>query len=343
MKKFLLCALVTALTTVGISLPAGAAGVGNPVVTAPADGASVGNGWSGPVAVNFASAAVGTYAAELWCDSGYDKYTSLDYDGTNDVQTWAIPAINGPASCSVTVDDGGGHATAANFSVSAPPLPPLLIDQTSISHAVFYPLVHDGYFDATAISYRTNRSATVWARARNSSGAVTRFVRLGTQAAGRHSWTWNGRKTDGSLAAPGNYRLEITAQADRTKTVAKTTTVRTAWRSKTVRKYRDGYDTSSSARTSSCYVDYYDFDATVEADCWGGSYAQVNYRLGIPSNAYNLSAYVNGAQGCCDEGVINKWGTRVSSTIYRISVKVTDWRSYTVNYVRVTYSYKYRV
>ena len=169
---------------------------------------------------------------------------------------------------------------------------------------------------------------------------------LGTRKG--YSWAWNGRKNGGALAAAGYYNIKITGTTTvapaSTKSVVRRVRLATGYTTQRVTKSRTGYNTSSAYRTSSCYTSYYYYYDEVELDCWGGSYAKANYGFTIPSNAYNITRGVSGYQGCCNtSGVISKTGARPTSTYYRVSVKVTGWRKYTVKRVSVTYSYKRRI
>ena len=345
-KKSLYVLVCAALFALGVTVAgtAQAEGLGNPVITGPADGSKVANGYTGPITVDFSDAPADSYFAELSCgDYAYYESHTFSYDGSSKVQTWTAPRISGPASCTLTVDNYTGNEASSTFSVSAPPQPALVLSGASISPYSFYPVVHDGYRDSTVMTYRLNRSAHVVARVRSSSGSVVRSVDLGTRYTGNHSWSWNGRKNDGSLARTGKYELQISATAGSTKSIYRHAVVTSTYRTSTVSKYRSGDVTSSTHRTSSCYVDRYSYSGELELDCWGGSYATANYRVSVPANAHNVTWSVSGYQGCCDEGTIHKTGTRESSTTYRVSVKVTDWRSYTITRVKVTYTYKHRI
>jgi hypothetical protein len=317
-----------------------AVGTGAPVVTAPANGSTVASGYAGPIKVDFSNAPADTYDGTLQCGASYYETQTFVYDGSLDAQMWAVPAIAGPQTCSLSIDNNAGSSTSSTFTVTAPPL---VVDHSSISPSTFYPLVRDGYRDSTTISYRLNRIANVSVRIRNSLGYTVRLVALGTQHSGQDSWAWNGRQTDGTYVRVGTYKIQITAVADRTMSVVQYATVATGSRTRTVSKYRSGYYTSSTSRSTSCYVTPYAYDLSVDLDCWGGAYAQANYNFLIPSNAYNLSWGVAGYQGCCAEGTISKSGIRASSTVYGVIVRVTNWREYTITYLTLTYTYTYRI
>ena len=162
-----------------------------------------------------------------------------------------------------------------------------------------------------------------------------------------YSWAWNGRKNNGDSATVGYYNIKISATVSAapgsTRSVVRQVHLTTGYVIKTATKLRTGHDTSSTSHSGSCYVDHDYYYDTVDLDCWNGSYAKARYGFSIPSSAYNISWGVTGYQGCCSGGSISKTGTRPTSTYYRGSVKVTDWRSYTVEKVRITYKYKRRI
>lgn len=351
MKTFALRALVCALLCAllpAIALPgtAQAVGVGNPVIVSP--NSTVPNGFSDPVMIDFSDAPAASYEVTIASDDfSVYQFDWIAYDGVTDVVSVALNDAPLPAgNYQIDVTDYDGHTAYSTFTVAPPPPPVLTIGNVTLSPTTFYPLVRDAYRDTTRIRYRLNRSARVTARVVNSNGTVIRRVDLGTRN-GSQSWAWNGKKTSGARATTGYFNIKITATVTAapasTKSVVRRVRLATRYITSTVTKRRTGYNTSSDSHTASCYVDYFYYTDEVDLDCWGGSYAKVNYRFAIPSNAYNIRWGVTGFQGCCSTGVIAKTGTRPTSRSYRVSVKVTNWRSYSVQGVRVTYTSKRRI
>jgi hypothetical protein len=332
-----------------VSAPAQAVGAGDPVIVSPTG--TVANGSPAAVTINFSNAPVDTYDVTIASsDFSTYVYSQVTYDGVTDLVTASVD-VAPLAAGTYTIDVASSdllHSAAGTFTVAAlpPPRPPVLaFSGVSSSPATFYPRVHDAYRDTTTMRYTLNRSARVTARVLTTGGTVIRSVDLGTRKG--YSWAWNGRKTSGVLAGNGYYNIKVTATVTAapasTKSVVRKVHLTTGYTTSTVTKSRTGYNTSSASHTSFCYTDYYSYFQEVELDCWGGASAKVSYSFSIPSNAYGVSWGVTGYQGCCSGGVISKTGIRPASTSYRVSVGVTSWRKYTVESVRVTYSYKRRI
>jgi hypothetical protein len=163
-------------------------------------------------------------------------------------------------------------------------------------------------------------------------------------SAGRHGWAWNGRRNNGRLAPPGRYTVSLTGRSvyGNVKTVKRVVQLATRWRTKTVTDRKYGTQTLTRRHSSDCYVNGYS-DGSLVLDCWGGRYARAGYHFHMHSHAFNISSRVSGYQGCCSEGQIIRDGRRTDNDSYSMVVKITNWRSYTVNAVRLTYSYKYRI
>lgn len=340
-------AVLSALTVVtmlapppGASAPLGnAVGSGMPTIASPVYSASVASGFTGPLTVGFSNAPTGTYLATLDCGTTHQTH-KFRYDGSLNVQQWRFTALRGPVTCNAAVDNNAGNSAASMFRVAAPPL---VLDNTSIGPWPFYPIVHDGYRDYATFSYRINRTANIMVQVVTAHGSVIRRVQLGTQYPGQHHWLWNGRKNDGSATPAATYKEQIYATANRTVSTTRYVQVATALRSRAVSRWTMGSNTSSTSRGTGCYVDYDSYSENVMLDCWGGTYAQANYGFGVPSSAYHVSWYVNGTSGCCDSGVTSRSGYRARSTAYVVTVKVTDWHAYTIDYVKLSYSYTYRI
>lgn len=62
----------------------------------------------------------------------------------------------------------------------------------------------------------------------------------------------------------------------------------------------------------------------------------------MPRKAFDLRRFTYGEYGCCDRGRVTVFGTRTSPTTYKTTVRVTNWRSYTVEWADLHYKYKVR-
>ena len=90
---------------------------------------------------------------------------------------------------------------------------------------------------------------------------MIRSAALGTLGKGWHTWSWNGRKSNGAYPPTGTYRVQIAAVAGgHTKTAAQSVRMTTELRTKNVAKSTSGYNTSAASRAASCYVDYDPYD-----------------------------------------------------------------------------------
>ncbi len=113
-------------------------------------------------------------------------------DGAYSVVVRAADAAGnaGTARCAVTVDDTLGHAAAT----------PAWLSPNG-----------DGVRDATVVSFRTTRGAKIGLVFAAPNGTTVRRVALGSLAAGRHSWSWNGANAAGTKVADGRYTCTLTA------------------------------------------------------------------------------------------------------------------------------------
>lgn len=333
------------------AIPAQAVGTGNPVVVSPTG--TVAYGSPATVTVNFANAPIGGYTVTLTNRDpdgsyGYGASAGLSYSGEGDSQQSV--SLGGAAlregRYDVEVSNEEGNEVFAAFTVAPKPLPKLSFSSMSVSPSSFYPTVRDGYRDEATVRFRLNREARVYARVVRPNGSVVRTVNLGTTK-GR-SWAWNGRKGNGAMAAKGSYSIKISAATSEAPAGSisrkRQVGLKKGYRTERDSAERTGYDTSSTKHSSSCYVDRWSYDQTTELDCWGGSYAKATYGFKVPSSAYGISFHVSGTNGgCCSGGSVKKTGDRASSTSYRVTVKVNDWRSYFVENVRIAYSYKVKI
>lgn len=346
-------ALALAVVLLGLSVPvANATGTGQPVITSPADGSTVPSGWTGPVTVDFSDAVAADYDFEIDCDSGYSQETTWTYDGSQDVMSWTVPEMTGSDSCQLVVEDmetwGSEGFAQSTFNVASPPPPPLVLDRVSQSPATFYPLVRDGYRDATRTHFHINVRADVTISVMNNSGATVRRAQLGTLRSGGHAWTWNGRKNNGRTAVTGRYHLLVTAAAAQTRTAKTAVVVASGWVTRHGTSSRAGSNYSSARTSGACQISAGWDDASEELDCWGGHYATTKYRFGVPAHASNVKWHVSGgpaSDDICCTGSIKKTGTWVGPSHRQvlIQVKVTGWRAYDVDRAYITYTYQRRI
>jgi len=222
----------------------------------------------------------------------------------------------------------------------------------------FYPTVRDGYRDGVRFTadadviYGENADTddavpqTWTVVVRNSSG--TKMASYSETDADNWndaggSWLWNGRNLAGAPVRTGTYKATLTVRNDDTRetdTATRTVYAKTSTTYPRATVSRDGIASTHRARTSSCYIDGYTYSRELDLDCWGGSYALADYGFAVPRNATNLTWSTSGERGCCTNGRLIRNGVRTSATHYNVRVKVTNWASYTVRRVSVTYTHK---
>lgn len=217
-----------------------------------------------------------------------------------------------------------------------------VISDVSVSPATFYPLVRDGYRDTTTIRFRQNTRARLVMRILNSNGVNVLTDRYGYDNAGGYRIRWNGKNRRGDRVRPGRYTFVLTGTTEggRDRTVRRrvTVTTDTVTRRKTVS--RNGSDTLRRQRRGNCH--FVRWGSELQLDCWGGRYARATYQFRLPASARNINWDVSGSRGCCSDGRVRFRGWRVNNRAVRVSTTVTNWRSYTVRDVAVTYSYDKR-
>lgn len=342
-----LVTLLAAALTVSTAPTAGADPV--PSVSAPAEGAVVANGFTGPVTAYFTGIAEPTaYTFATTCDSGAGDVTvdsrSLAADGTSAPQSYSVPAITGPATCALEVRDSGDTVVLTRaFTVAGPAL---VLGDVAVSPAAFYPTVVDGFRDSVTASWTSNASAGHTVTVLDSRGSVVRRTDLGDLAAGNHSWAWNGRNSSGTRVAVGSYRIRVDADdhAGSTTSFTRSVLVRTGYRTRRHTLVRAGNASAGSA-SGTCYVTRDGSARTTSLDCWGGRYARASYSFRLPAAAYAVRYSLSGARSsadlCC-YGRISRAGSRVSKTGYRVTATVTGWRAFDVRRVAVSYSYRHK-
>jgi subtilisin family serine protease len=218
--------------------------------------------------------------------------------------------------------------------------------------STFYPTVRDGYrdgvdFDGRAsIDYQDengahNEGTPVWnITIRNSSGAKV-AEQDGEDAMDGLSWHWDGKNQNtGNPVAVGTFKATLTAtnsDTGETATEVVTLTSKSDTVARRTTKSRTGIDTRARSHSSSCYINREWDTSHLTLDCWGGRQATARYGFSLPHNARNVTWSVSGTRGCCDSGRIIKTGWRTGDH-YDVRVRVTGWRSYTVNRASVTYT-----
>lgn len=217
-----------------------------------------------------------------------------------------------------------------------------VISKVSVAPATFYPLVRDGYRDTTTIRFRQSTRARMVMRVFNSNRVNIATDRYGYQGAGRHRVRWNGRNRQGNRVRPGVYTIALTGttRGGRDRTVRRRVRVETDTVTRRRTVSRNGADTLRRQRRGSCH--FVRWGPELQLDCWGGRYARATYQFRLPASARNITWDVYGTRGCCSDGRVRFRGWRVNNRAVRVSTTVTNWRSYEVREVAVTYSYRKR-
>ncbi|HEY7131182.1 MAG TPA: FlgD immunoglobulin-like domain containing protein [Candidatus Limnocylindrales bacterium] len=86
-----------------------------------------------------------------------------------------------------------------------------LLGFVASSAKVIYPQDRDRFAPSSKLSYRLDRPATVTWTLRNAAGAIVLTHQDGSQAAGTHTWTFDGRRPDGSMLPLGSYTSYVSA------------------------------------------------------------------------------------------------------------------------------------
>jgi len=181
-----------------------------PAITSPASGAVVQKDSTVPVVFT----AAGTVAVQadgvtyyLGPSSPITFSLSLLAEGPHDLRlvacTWQ-GRCDGPISTTVPIEVGALHPAI-----------------TTIAPNPFSPN-GDGSKDSTTVTYTLDepQDVVVWVVGENLVDSVLGPVALGRQAAGTHTWIWNGKTRTGARAPDGSYQVqlhastaELTAQA----------------------------------------------------------------------------------------------------------------------------------
>ena len=126
--------------------------------------------------------------------------------------SWAPLTVAAPTGYVIEVlYQGGPLITSEPFT-----LLPKLVSNLSATPSPFYPLIQDGYKDDTSIDFSLAADTTattsrvyeddVYGRC---CGTEIRSDDLGPLAAGDQSWTWDGKKDDGTFPPKGTFFVKI--------------------------------------------------------------------------------------------------------------------------------------
>ncbi len=173
-----------------------------------------GDGEADTTVLRFTANEKATGTARIW------KGTTLIRSWTvTSLSTWSTtwngrtaggtPVKDGVYTFKVTGKDSAGNARSASV--------PVVVDRTASLlrwSGSLFPQDGDALKASATLSWRLTRSATTILRLFDTEGALVRTVWTGrAQAAGRRTWTWNGRLADGSFVPQGRYvaRLTVTS------------------------------------------------------------------------------------------------------------------------------------
>ena len=130
----------------------------------------------------------------------------LAWDGKVSSPGGLVAAADGRYSVVVRATDLAGNEATARRVVT--------VDDT-LGHPAVAPAWlspnADGVHDTAVVAFRTTRVATIKLVFAAPSGATVRRVALGSLAAGRHTWSWDGTNADGATVADGRYTCTIKA------------------------------------------------------------------------------------------------------------------------------------
>lgn len=348
-------AAASVLATALFGAPAARAAEPHAEIVAPVNGSTLTQGWRGPVTINFVgSAPAGQLRLVVQCfDENWDE-TWLETEwfywsgtsGTKTFETFSTTPVGD--TCDVRLFDPNGVWDTENsiFLEDAAPQ----IRNLRASPSEFYPRVRDGYRDAVQLSFGARADTSKTMRVTNAEGRTVysktlRACRWCDLDYYRESIAWRGVNNAGNTVPVGRYRVAITSEpADgQAATASQRVTVKTAVVTKRKRIWRDGYYTSGHSRSRNCGVQWWEYDLTVDLDCWGGKGAEVRYFFKLPRSAKKIGWSAPGSFNSNLGGRIVKDGKRVRPTRFMIKVRVTKFRDYTVNYAHLAYTYKRRI
>jgi hypothetical protein len=229
--------------------------------------------------------------------------------------------------------------------------------------STFYPVVKDGYRDATFVYFSTDNDFVDGSWTVQDADGATVYTSSRFNYIGEEEVRWNGRDDSGNAVGPGNYVLTITVEEDPigshegdqlTHAFSRSVTVKTdvVTRHERVRwvpgRGTDPYWDSATA-TGRCRAMKLYREALL--DCWGKGHARASYAFWLPTRGEergagpvrNVKVWFGGEIRCCAPGTVTKRITHPRKHIYRGVVTVTNWRAYSIRSFNATYSYKKRL
>jgi hypothetical protein len=301
----------------------------------------VASGFNGPVVVDLRRTDYAHQYVIALRDHGRDVW-STTLTSTGGSFSWIVPTLTAPGRYHVVVEDAQGQNVYADQAFTVDPRP-LMLSGVDASPAKFFPRVRDGYRDSVTISFRLNDVAGVQWSVRDAAGHRVRAEPGRTRPEGDGHVRWNGRDDSGRRVPKGTYTVKLRGLTeDGRKDVARVevrVATKKVWHSETASF--DGRETTDRARSRSCY--FRSLFGELTLDCWGGRFAEVTYAFRVPRTATHVSWRVRGEVNCCDDGRITKDARRVSDRRVVISVRVTNWRSYTARRASIEYDWYTRL
>lgn len=311
-------------------------------ILAPAVGANVP---AGAISYIVQVATAGAYWLDLSCGGEFvtDEYLSASYESQQFSGTIGSPGEG--ESCSLSLYPIGSGATGEDYvSFTVAAAVPSIRNATAKADK-FYPKVRDGYRDRTEIVFgaRGDSDVTVDIVSSASGATVRSFARRGHDWAdyySRRSVSWNGANDSGRGVPTGRYVAVIrSALGEQIATARVPLRLASGHRTSRVTERRAGWYGSRDRTSGDCFA--WEHTAGNWLNCWGSGYAQATYLFRIPSNARDINWRVDGFRQCCaSPGRIIRTGNRPKASLFRVTVKVTGWRSFVVRRASVTYTYR---
>jgi hypothetical protein len=299
--------------------------------------------------VTFAVSGLSQWQVEIYCEN--DETTYWDTADSTGPYVVASNGTTAELTCTADLYDASWSWQDDVVYHVVPEPRANEVRNVAASPDVFYPRVRDRYRDAVDLGLTVRANATVTMTVRNADGRTVRTRRV--QGGGgdwntsyQRTWSdWNGRNNQGNLVPVGRYRVTFTSQAEGYRTARATVTVHvaTGWRTVRRTKTADPWYGSRDSVRGNCFISESSYPYGNTLDCWGGAYAQATYRLRIPTNARVTGWYAGGERGCCDNGRVIKTGKRIAPGRFEIRVRVTNWASFTVTRVGVSYRFRARI
>lgn len=338
MRRYLVVTIMAIAVVSGLMPALPAQAVTGTAVVNPAEGGTVVTGFT-TFSVQMNEPAGNYHLLVFGCDSRYHRWVDFVHDGTSRRVTLTFPAL----TCagwdyhanlfSGTSTDPGNETefiTGNGFRVRTP-APRPAIESFSLSESTIWPAVIDGYKDDVQIQWDVaNYEDRVRVDILDPRGQI-----VASRYDGIGYWTWKGR-TDGRVRV-GRYQVRIMATNEDGVSVQQIKPLRVRHGRMPGTRTYDYAGTSATRRTvkGNCFKSRSGSELTL--DCWNGAYAEAVFDFRVHKKARGLKWRVAGRNNCCDRGTVTKTGRRVSPTIFRVTVRVTGWRSYTIRRVRLRY------